>query len=100
MIMSKINKEYLIERAKIYREEAQRAIELFLSGDIYRAQLVKRTIIKSCCSELKNGQQETDAYYELLEKMAALPEGEDSLFENLDWIRVNCRVYIDSAKWS
>ncbi|WP_057737984.1 hypothetical protein [Liquorilactobacillus uvarum] len=97
--MHKTNRNYLIDRAKIYRKEAQRAIELFVSGEEYRAQLVEKTIIKSCCSELKNEKQNADTsdYYELLERMASFLNRQNTLFENLDWIRINCRVYIDST---
>ncbi|KRL03148.1 hypothetical protein [Liquorilactobacillus capillatus] len=98
--MRKVNKNYLVERARIYREESQRAIELFLSGDIHRAELVEKTIIKSCCSELENKSQDTSNYYDLLENMALLLDNEKPLFENLDWIRVNCRLYLDRVNRS
>ncbi|WP_057875975.1 hypothetical protein [Liquorilactobacillus aquaticus] len=97
--MHETTRNYLIERAKIYRQEAQRAIELFVSDEEYRAQLIEKTIIKSCRSELENKLQglDTNDYYKLLGEMDLFLNSPNTLFERLDWVRINCRIYIDSA---
>ncbi|MCP9312697.1 hypothetical protein KBX31_05205 [Liquorilactobacillus satsumensis] len=86
-------KNYYLERAGIYRDGAQNAIELAAAGNLYTATLIFTSIKKASASELKKNTT-NKAYHELLLKISESVEDEQELLNELGNIRQSCRNFI------
>ena len=92
--MAKDFLHYYVQRAKIYRDEAQRAITCTTLDEYERAEIIKKTLLRSVTAELANLSTEISAYYELLEAIQTYSQKQ--LVLELTYIRTACQKFIDS----
>lgn len=92
--MGKVNAMYLVGRAKIYRDEAQRGIELESQGDPQRALLVWKSLKRACEAELDNYDGKDGNYAKFLHTMADHLKNEGEVMSSLESIRVCSRNYL------
>lgn len=92
--MTENNSMYLIGRAKIYRDEAQRGIELESQGEDQRAQLVWKSLKRACEAELTNYSQKDEAYLHFLQRISASLQDDDALLADLELIRLASRQFL------
>ncbi|GBG94501.1 hypothetical protein LFYK43_09600 [Ligilactobacillus salitolerans] len=92
--MTENNSMYLIGRAKIYRDEAQRGIELESQGENQRAQLVWKSLKRACEAELANYSQQDEAYLHFLQRISASLQDDDALLADLELIRLASRQFL------
>lgn len=94
--MAKDFLHYYVQRAKIYRDEAQRAITCTTLDEYERAEIIKKTLLRSVTAELANLSTEISAYYELLEAIQTYSQKQPELVLELTYIRTACQKFIDS----
>lgn len=92
--MAEINAMYLVGRAKIYRDEAQRGIELESQGDPQRALLVWKSLKRACEAELESYDGQDDNYAHFLHTMADYLKNNSEVMSGLEMIRVSSRDYL------
>ncbi len=92
--MIEINPMYLVGRAKIYRDEAQRGIELETQGDPERAQLVWKSLKRSCEAELSSYHRKDDDYFEFLNQVATFLRKNPEILAGLELVRLSSREYL------
>lgn len=92
--MAENTHEYLIGRAKIYRDEAQRGIELESHGETQRSTLVWKSIKRSCRAELDSYQGTDSAYDKFLHTVADYLESNGDVMAGLELVRISSRDYL------
>lgn len=92
--MTENNQEYLINRAKIYRDEAQRGIELESQGDIQRATLLWKSLKRACGAELASYEGIDHVYAKFLHTIVEYLETNSDVMAGLELVRVSSRDYL------
>lgn len=88
-----LEKNYFIERATVYQEEAQTGIEYELQGNTKLASLTLKNLQKSISAELANLERKND-YFLFLNDLNSIFQKKDHLFVKLTFIREKSRNYI------
>lgn len=92
--MAKINAMYLVGRAKIYRDEAQRGIELESQGDEERASLVWKSLKRACEAELASYDGADNDYAHFLHTISEYVQNNPEVMSGLELIRISSRDYL------
>ncbi|MCP0886781.1 hypothetical protein LB941_05440 [Ligilactobacillus sp. WILCCON 0076] len=85
---------YYVQRARIYRNEAQRAITYTTLEEPERAEIIRKTLLRSVDAELANLSTEIVDYANLLKDIQAFSKNKKNLVEQLTFIRGNCQLFI------
>lgn len=87
---------YYVQRAKIYRDEAQRAITYTTLDEYERAEIIRKTLLRSVTAEVANLSTQVDEYYQLLEDIQKYSQTKPELLMELTHIRSACQKFINS----
>ncbi|ETA73532.1 hypothetical protein [Ligilactobacillus equi] len=88
-----MEKEYYVSRAKLYSDEAQRAITYINNGDEQYSHLIYQNLCKSFRLELKVLKDDVPLYRQMLVEFNEQVANHNDILTNLVWIRARARQF-------